>query len=82
MHFERAAPSFARARQAVNRQVETRQYRVVDDVVQEYRIGIEGVLVENDAVRVRLFLADGFAPCCARAIREDNDFREIAVLLP
>lgn len=51
--------AIARCRQPVDRQTQIRQYVVIDDIVEEHTIRIEGVLLQNNAVIKGFVVANG-----------------------
>jgi hypothetical protein len=53
---------FAVIRQSINGQAQTWQHFVVNDVVHEYRIGVERFLVQDDAFGKCLFFANRLCP--------------------
>jgi hypothetical protein len=66
VQLEAPANPVDRRGEAVDGEAQRGQNLVVDDVIEEDRVRIEDVLVEDDAVGKCRFLADGPAPCKRR----------------
>ena len=60
--FQLALALVATVGQAVYRETQVRQYVIVDDVVEEDRIRVEGILRQDDAIIKCVVLTDGFVP--------------------
>ena len=59
--FHFLTPAVGRVGQSVDGQAEIRQHIIVNNVIKEYGVRIEGFLVQNDTIGEYLFVTDGFA---------------------
>ena len=65
-HFEIGRVDRRRVSQSIDCKAQVRQHVVVDDVVEEYGIGVEGVLRQDDAVVECSVLSDDRSPLRCR----------------